>query len=135
MAGFADLVRDIGVGLADRLTASLQVSIKHYPWTGVDDYGGPVYGSYKIRKGIVEYHQRLRRTVGGQENMQHGVIYFPRPIAANGAEGRSEPIDARDKFEFPDGTVFPVLDVEGVLDPKTGYPYMFTVIFGAKATL
>jgi hypothetical protein len=132
---FATTIRK-GVALADKLTASLQVTVKHYHWTGTGDQGEAVYTSnYTPRKAVVEYHQRLRRLVGGQEVMQQAVITFPRPILAHGATGRVEPIDSRDKLVLPDGNYFPILDVEGVLDPKTGKPYAFVVILGAKATL
>jgi hypothetical protein len=125
-----------GLKSADKLTASLQVQVDHYPWIGTGSQGQPLFPTSPVkRKVIVEYHQRLRRLVGGQEVMQQAVIIIPRPVKPHGADDRSEPIDSRDKIVFPDGTWFPILDVEGVLDPKTGRAYAYFIVLGAKATL
>ena len=55
-----------------------------------------------------------------------------QPITANGTSGRTEPVDPRDKVTLPDGTVGPILDVAGLVNPDTGYPYMFEIWLGGS---
>jgi hypothetical protein len=131
--GFDTLVRN-GVALADRMTTDLQVTIQIYPWIGTNDNGGPLYGSAVSMKAIVEEKEITRRLSTGQEVTQQAEITIPRPVAANGATERREPIDPRDKILLPSGLTGPILDVNGMVDPTTNQPYMFTVILGWRTT-
>lgn len=115
----------------DSITADFQVSVRHYPWIGFDSTtGGPSYGSVVLRKGVVDYKQRLRKTSDGQEVTQQASITIPRPIIANGAADRREPVDPRDKFVLPNGYTGPILSIEGIINPSTGTPYAIDVILG-----
>lgn len=128
--GLQDIVRS-GVALAHGVTDSLQDTVQHYPWTGHDKFGKPTYGAAVVRKGLVEYRAELRRNPNGQETMQRAVVTFLTPITANGAAGRQEPIDLRDKLVLPDGTTGPILDIQGLNDPGTQRPYLYVVALGA----
>ena len=128
--GYDSIVRK-GVASADKMTDSLQCNVQHFAWIGSNDYGGPDYEpSPIIRRGIVEEKEYLRRLPDGQEVTQKASITFPRPIAANGAADRREPIDPRDKLILPSGYTGPILGVFGVVDPSTQQPYSFEVIMG-----
>jgi hypothetical protein len=58
------------------------------------------------------------------------LITIIGPVTANGAPNRDEPVDPRDKFVLPDGTSGPIVDVNGLLDPSTGRPYLYEVALG-----
>ena len=116
--------------IVDKTTDSLQDSVRHYPWIGNDTYNAPQYAVYTIRKGIVEEKEYSRRMPSGEEILQKASVTFPRPIAPQGAEGRREPIDPRDKIVLPSGYTGPILGVFGVVDPETHQPYSFEVVLG-----
>lgn len=129
MGGFSSIVRS-GVAIANRLTAGLQVQVSHEAWIRDDGKGKPVYATAISRPAIVQPKSRLRRAPNGREVMQRAAIVFVGPVEANGAAGRQEPIDPRDKLTLPDGTTGPILGVDGLTDPKTNAPYMYEVALG-----
>ena len=121
-----------GVSLANRLTADLQDTVTHEAWIGHDGFGKPQYDPAIIsRQAVVEMDQRLIRLADGQEVQQRARVTVIGPITGNGAKGRKEPVDPRDRITLPDGTIGPILDVKGVSDPTTGAPYAYTIILGA----
>lgn len=132
--GLSDIVRN-GVALAKSITADLQTEVQIEPWIAATTSGGPTYGAARTFRAIVDYKQRLRRTVPGQEVLQQAAVYILEPVSANGATGRNEPIDSRDKVTLPSGFTGPILDVMGVVDPSTEAPYLYEIVLGAKATL
>lgn len=127
--GFDDLIRS-GVALADTLTGDLQDTIQFSAWTGSGIYGEPTFATAIPMQAIVEEKEYLRKLGNGQEIAQKAQVTIPRPIAANGAADRREPIDPRDKIVLPSGFTGPILDVEGITDPETNNPYMYVVILG-----
>jgi len=124
-----DIIRS-SVAIADNVTKSLQVNVSHFAWIADNDFSQPDYSPEIIRKAIVEYAQRLRKTGDGQEIMQQASILFVGPIRADGAVDRREPIDPRDKIILPNGYTGPILSVEGVVDPDTNSLYTVEVILG-----
>lgn len=129
MPGFADLIRN-GVALADSLTNSLQATVVHEAWTGNDGEGGYSYDDGIERLALVERKQRMRRNAQGEEVMSTHVVTFLRPIADNGATGRQEPVDPRDRITLPDGTKSNILSVEAFVDKDTGAGYLHEVYLG-----
>ena len=134
---FSSLLRDVGLPIIDNLTGSLQGVITIEPWIGTDDYSKPTYGTAVNVDAIIEDASHLRRVgrskediVDGQESQVKTVLTIPRPLSSNGAAGRREPIDPRDRVTLPGGVTGPILNVDGVIDPLTGKPYMFTVELG-----
>ena len=125
----ADVVRS-GIASANKAVKDLQTEVSHSAWIDFDSYGKPVYATAVIRPAIVEYSQRLRRRSDGQLVQQRASIVFTYPITANGAVGRREPIDPRDEIVLPSGYTGPILDILGLVDPKTKAPYMLEVILG-----
>lgn len=126
---FDDLIRS-GVALADSLTDSLQVSVTHEAYTGINEFGESSYAAGVSRKAIVERKNRQRVTGDGRTILTSAQITFLRAIEANGAAGRQEPVDTRDRITLPDGSTDPIADVEALLDPDTGRGYYAVVWLG-----
>jgi len=129
--GLANIVRN-AVATADTITKDLQATVTHYAWTGQNDTAAPTYGSGVSRKAIVEMKQRLVRKPNGDEIVARARVMFLALPTANGASGRREPIDPRDKIVLPDGTTGPILDVTGLVDAEstTGRSYFAEVWLG-----
>lgn len=128
--GFSKLIRNM-VSVADKLTKDLQVPVIHEPWISNDaTYGTPVYGAPVTRLAIVEMKQRTLRLNNGQEITQRASVTFTYPIEANGAEGRQEPIDIRDKLTLPSGYSGPIKVVEGLENNFPDSPYLLEVLLG-----
>lgn len=127
---FDDIIRT-GVALADSLTGSLQGTCVHEAWTGQDISGAKTYAAPVNRQALVERKQRRMISSTGQEILSVAKIDFLRPIAPNGAAGRVEPVDSRDRITLPDGTTGPIVNVEALLDPDTDRGYFTTVYLGA----
>lgn len=121
--GFADTVRG-GVASIDVITADLQVPITHHAWIGITGTNGQSnYAPPVTIMAVVDNSPRLRRTTDLREVLQRAEVIIPRPVTPNGASGRREPIDPRDKIVLPDGYTGPIFDIEGVIDPATNKPY------------
>lgn len=128
MGGFAALTRGL-VGLANTLTQSLQVVVGHKAWVNSADTGAPLYDPVVTpRQCLYEKVQRLKRNNLGEEHVSSGKMSFlVGNIPPHGASGRQEPIDPRDIFVQPDGSEFPILSIEGLIDPGTNLPYLYEV--------
>ena len=129
---FDDLIRT-GVALADSLTGSLQATVTHEAWIGSDEFGKASFATGVGRPAIVERRNRERQMSDGRTILTTAKITFLRPIPANGATGRKEPIDSRDRLTLPDGSTDPVADVEALVDPDTGRGY-YAVVYLGRAT-
>lgn len=127
---FDTLIRN-GIALADSLTAvSLQPTIQHAAWAGQDRFGAATYATTANIDALVEYKNRLHQTADGRIVQTQAKITILRPLTPNGATGRKEPIDPRDKITLPDGSIGPIVDVEGFIDPTINRPYMLEIWIG-----
>lgn len=127
--GLDALVRS-GIAIAKSITGSLQADVVHAAWTGSGGDGAATYATGVVRPALIEYRSKLIRSTTGAEVMQRALVTFLEPIDADGATGRREPIDPRDRITLPDGTTGPVLEVKGLTDPTTSHPYLFEVSLG-----
>jgi hypothetical protein len=127
--GLANTIRK-GVAIANSATKDLQVEIIFYAWIGSDADGKPKYDTPIGILALVEEKQHNRRLGVGQEIFPKASLTILSPLTANGALGRHEPIDPRDKFILPNGSTGPILDVKGMIDPKTKLPYLHEVTLG-----
>jgi len=129
--GLADIVRS-GVATAQSVTADLQDSVSHEAWIGHDGtgYAKPAYAPAVARPALVEMKQRKLRLADGSEVTQNAQLTFIGPVEANGAVGRREPIDPRDRLTLPSGHTGPILDVQGLVDTGTHAPYLLEVALG-----
>lgn len=127
--GLRDLVAN-GVALANSLTADLQVSVQLEQWTGQDAFGNATYAAAVSYTAIVEKVNKRIMTPSGVEQHINYYIAVIQPITANGASGRQEPIDTRDKITLSDGATGPIRDHRGLLDSDTDSPYLMEVWLG-----
>lgn len=127
--GYDSVLRN-GIATINRATASLHVAVTHEAWIADDTYSKPTFDDPVTRMAIVTMRQRSRRLPDGREIVQRATVLFVGPVEANGASGRREPVDPRDRITLPSGFTGPVLDVEGVVDPETGGPYTVKVTLG-----
>jgi hypothetical protein len=130
MAGFADLVASALV-LADSLTSTLQASVSYEAWIAKDGFDEPTYAAAVSLPALIERKSKLVIDKEGREVRSEHTITLLRPIPSNGAAGREEPIDPRDKFTIPDGTTGIVAAVETLVNPNTGAGYYQIVSLGA----
>lgn len=129
--GLDDLVRN-GVATANRLTRDLQPTVRWEAWVADDDTGKPTYASAKGIKAIVERRARLRRRSDGQEILSQHTLLVLEVVKPNGAAGRQEPFDTRDRFTLPDGSTGPVVEIVGMTDAgsATGARYFSEILLG-----
>lgn len=112
----ADTVRTM-VAVANSMTAPLQPTVTHYAWTGQSGTGKPIYVLIGVaRKALVEHRTRRIVTAQGQEILAEHQLLFLEPVPAQGASGRIEPIDPRDKIVLPNGTTAPIVHIGGFAD-------------------
>lgn len=121
--------------VADSITASLQANISLTRWEGDDGFGGVVNteGALTVAS-LIDQQIRQRTLRNGRIVTTQATVTILRPLAANGASGRIEPIDPRDRIVLPDGATGPIVDTEGLLNPDTSRPYFGTVYLGISPT-
>lgn len=129
----AALVRK-GVGTVDTFTKSLQPTVQHFAWTGQNIYGKATYAAPVSLKVIEEQEVRQHETKSGQSVMTRAKVTILQPITPNGAVGRDEPVDSRDKITLSDGTSGPIVDIVGMTDPSTTRPFFVEVWIGMGNT-
>lgn len=131
MAFPAEIIRS-GVSIADDLTSGVQPSFTHHPWIGQDGAGKRTYGSPVTLAGVVDRTFRMI-TSNGQQIAIAATITVVGDISPNGAAGRREPIDPRDKIVLSDGFTGPIIDAPGsVVDPGTGRGFIHSIMLGAR---
>lgn len=110
--------------------AGAAVAVTHEAWIGQDGYGKPSYAAPVSRQAVVGEDGRRFNTDGGDVVASRARISFVGAVEPNGAEGRDEPIDSRDRLTLPGGITGPLLDVAGTTDPTTGSPFSLTAWIG-----
>lgn len=95
----------------------LLVDVQHEAWIDADDTGKPEYDDAVTLKAMVQVGTSQERTVQGEEIRPRACLSFFAPIEPNGADGRFEPIDPRDRLTFTvDGVTYdgqPIVDAVG----------------------
>lgn len=122
----ADSIRD-AVGVVHSYTADLQVEIQIEPWMGPpitfggpDQFAGPIFPKGFVQEGEV-HHKRAN----GQAITTRAKVAFLGPVPPNGAPGRQEPIDPRDRVTLPSGLSGHLVQLPDVMtNPQTGQPYV-----------
>jgi len=125
-----DTIVRSAVSIANSVTSDLQCDVTLEAWTGSSVHGAPTYATAVTIPAIVEMKNRLVKAVNGELVMSKARVTFVRPVTANGATGRREPIDPRDRITLPDSETGPILDVDGLFDSSTNAPYMLSVFLG-----
>ena len=120
------------VAKIDNVTKTAQVTILLSRWTGQTYDGTPSYAAPLSLQAIVEYRQEQRQSPSGQTRVSKAHIVIVSPLTAQGSANRSEPLDERDLVTLPNLTTGPILETAGVVDPKTGRPYMHEIWLGDR---
>lgn len=127
--GLAAIVRS-AVAIANSVTLDLQVNVTHEPWISDDGQSKPTYGTAATIPAIVVDERKGFRDAIGEVVQSHTRISFLRPITPNGATGRKEPVDPRDRLTTPDGTTGKVVGSGGMVDRGTGRRFYSEVWLG-----
>lgn len=130
MSFLSDLIK-----IADDITdgLGLQAKVQHYAWTGQDGYGKPTYASPTTISCVVDRTNRMIVGGNGQAISIAATLTKIGDMAPNGASGRREPIDLRDKIVLSDGFTGPVIDSPGAVeDTSTGRGFIQSVMLGAR---
>lgn len=117
------------VAAANSQTASLQVTVQHEAWIGyADDSARPAYAAPVPLPAMVQEGTGQVRLSTGETIKTQACISFLELPAANGASGRREPLDPRDRLTLPSGKTGPIVDNQGAaLNPSTGLPFILSV--------
>lgn len=119
-----------GIAVADNIFSSFQGNVTHKTWTGQDGYGSPTFTSVS-RIALIEQNLSEHRLKDGVTVVTtKAKLTFLAEIPANGATGRTEPIDPKDEFILPDGMTGPIVDVQGFRNPEEGRPFLLEVWLG-----
>lgn len=122
------------IEIADDVTKDfdLQCQVTLYPWIAQDVHGDDTYGTPVTLTCVVDRTNRILYQ-GGQQITVVATLTFVGDVAPNGAAGRREPIDPRDKIVLPDGFTGPIVSTpDGVTDPGTGRGFIQSVMLGAR---
>jgi hypothetical protein len=119
-----------GIATAKTITSDLQPNVTHAAWTANTSQGKPTYATGVLLPALEEGDERMIRLPTGEEASSHTKLTILQPVTANGATGRREPIDGRDKFTLSNGTVARVLQVKSLTAKSTTAPFMLEVWCG-----
>ena len=126
---FATSLRS-GLKIIANQTRTVQGIVKHYAWTGQDQFGNESYAYPVDRKAIITERIQDRPGQSGQVTRTTAHLLFLDPIEPNGTPGRLEPIDTRDKIVLPDGSSNPIVETNGLVDPDTTRPFFMEIWLG-----
>lgn len=130
--GIADSVRTqlAAVHAQTSGLGGLQIDVVHEPWIGKDGRVGPIFDTGITRTALVQYRRPQQLRDDGQRIAARVILSFLAPVDPNGADGRREPIDPRDRITLPDGTTGPIVDVQSMPAPDTNQPFLIVVYLG-----
>lgn len=126
----AEILRS-GIRIANTLTKGVQSTIIHEPWIGQEVHGDDEYDLPVELLAVIERTNKVI-TQGDEQVTIAAILTFVGDIEPNGAPGRREPIDPRDRITLPDGFTGPVVDIKGVTDPGTNRGFTTEVLLGAR---
>lgn len=106
--------------------------ITHEAWIGQDKFGKPTYASATNPRCVVSNKLRTIVSTSGQLITAMSTLTFTTLPLSNGATGRREPIDPRDRITLSDEFTGPIVYVGGPIDPETGKGYILSVALGAR---
>lgn len=122
-----------GVQIADKVTKSVQGDMILEQWISQSVTGTPTYASPVTVKCIEDDTQKTIVTTAGKVITVMSTLTILQAIPSNGAAGRHEPIDPRDKITTPSGFVGKIIDTPGsVVDPGTGKGFIQSIMLGAR---
>jgi hypothetical protein len=117
------------VAVAASVTRDLQDIVQHHTWVSQDGLGAATYRIVP-RRALVEHKVQLRKLSDGRLVPVKSKLTLLEEVSANGAPGRNEPVDPRDKFVLSDGSSGTIVDVSGLINPGQGRPFLVEVFLG-----
>jgi hypothetical protein len=121
-----------GVALTNKLTAGAQAQIKIEPWVAQDTFGLITYGSPVFYSAVIDSTRKQLRTAAGELLEITATATIIGDVLPNGALGRIEPIDPRDRVTLPDGKQAPIMSVpNSFVDPGTNRGIIHEIMLGA----
>lgn len=115
------------ISIVNNVTSSLQANVTLEAWLDSNLDGSALYDLPVTLKALVEGEQKRMVNTESEEVVSTTKITIIGPVADNGAPGRREPIDPRDRLTMPDGITAPIIMVKGLIDPLTTRPYLFEI--------
>jgi hypothetical protein len=123
-----------GVGIADKLTKGVQAPFTLEAYLSEDGAGLASFAAPVTLLGVVDQTRR-QVAIEGLMVVVVATITVVGDVTPNGAPGRNEPIDPRDRITLPDGTTGPIIDAPGaVVNPLMGRPFVNTILIGELKT-
>lgn len=96
------------------LTPGIQVGqVTHEAWIGADAYDKPTYDAPAQLDAVFQEGTRQVRTATGETITTQACVLLLGTVAPNGAAGRREPIDPRDRITLPSGYTGPIVENPG----------------------
>jgi hypothetical protein len=128
-----DVLRS-AVVIADQQTKAIQATVKYRHYVSSSDEGDAIYnppvGQPELElKAIVDWKQKMLRTMEGEQSVSRAVVTF-LDVNAVAAATNNEGFDDNDIIILPDGTTGPILDMSGFIDAGTGQPLATEVFLG-----
>jgi len=121
------------VSTIDGITKSVQTTIVLTRWKSQSFSGEAEYAAPITLKAIVDYKQEQRQSPSGQTRVSKAYIIITSPLSPLGSSpNRSEPLDERDIVTLPNMNTGPILETAGIVDSKTGLPYMHEIWLGDR---
>jgi hypothetical protein len=133
--GAAWLTDALALGNAFAEAFGLEGTVTHEAWIGQDSAGDPIYDAPRERKAMIQEGPfPVRRLPTGDVMEARVGMVFTEEIPPNGAEGRREPIDPRDKFTLRYGQLdaleLHMVEIPGsVTNPATELPFQNSAWF------
>lgn len=121
-----------GIAIANDLTKGVQASVVIEPWESQATDGTITYGDPVTYSAVVDTTRKQKVGVGGELLIIGATVTIIGDVTPNGATGRIEPIDPRDRVTLPDGRVAPIVSVpNSVVNPATNRGLIHEIELGA----
>jgi hypothetical protein len=114
-----------GINLANNLTAGVQSTVTHYPYSGQDGDGNTSYLTAVTRACVVDRTTRNMIATVGSSAGQLVTTLAKLTFVSGGVT-----MNPKDVIVLADGSSAPIVAVGGVDDPETGKGFVTEVVLG-----
>lgn len=124
-----------GIQIANKLTAGVQSSVTVERWIRQTIEGTPIYDEPMSPSPLCVVDMAQKQIIGrdGKTISIMATLTFIGDIAPNGAVGRQEPFDTRDRITLPSGQVGIIVSApNSVINPDTKRGLIHTVVLGPR---
>lgn len=114
-----------GINLANSLTAGVQSTVTHYPFSGQDGDGNKTYSTAVTRACVVDRTTRNMIATAGPSTGEMVSTLATLTFVSGGVA-----INPADMIVLSDGASGPIVSIGGVDDPQTGKGFVTEVVLG-----